>query len=113
MSVEDELVAAQVEAEKWKTRAIEGAQEWKRAWLASPVLKTFVNFKHGIVGDVLFALQEGEISRGKAAEALAEIAHGATSVRLPKYRGIFGEDENPCDVVESLRARIRELEGVK
>jgi hypothetical protein len=85
-----------------------------QVWLDSPAFQTFVDLKHGIVGDVLCALQEGEISRGKAAECLAEIAHGATEVRLPRYRGYFAEDETPvekCERLEAINAQLVEALG--
>ncbi len=52
-------------------------QERLKAYTQKPTFGTFVDLKHGVVGDILQALQDGEISRGKACEALAEIAHGA------------------------------------
>jgi len=104
----DELLAAALrEADK---RAEELQRELLRKHFDQPDFKTFVDLKYGIVGDILFCLQEGEISRGKAAEALAEIAHGATTVDLPKYEGYFEESETPverCKAVEQERDQLR------
>lgn len=111
-----ELERELAEARESNTKLLLVAQEWKRNWLKSPVFQTFVDLKHGIVGDVLCALQEGEISRSKAAECLAEIAHGATEVRLPRYRGYFAEDETPvekCERLEAINKQLVEaLEGI-
>lgn len=100
---EAELAEQGAEIEKFKSQAVERAKRSFNEWYKSPAFKTFVDLKYGVVGKVLFALQEGEITRVRAAECLAEIAHGATEVSIPEYRGVFAEDENPADVVAELR----------
>lgn len=66
---------------------------------SQPDFVTFVNLKHGIVGTILAALQDGQISRGKAAEALAEVAHGVEP-RLPDdLPDPVSEDVVPSDVL--------------
>lgn len=92
-----------------KQSAIDAASEWKRDYLSSPVPRTAAELKHGPAGLVLYALQDGEISRGKAAEALAELMHGATEVRLPPAEGYFAEDDIPLEICKSQQATIRAL----
>jgi|SRR5579872_235895 len=65
-------------------------------WQQHPAFETFCELKYGIVGQVLSCLQDGQISSGRAAECLAEIAHGAKEVRLP----------NQFDDPEHLEARV-------
>lgn len=75
-------------------------------WLKTFGHKVYCNLKHGDVGFVLSLLQEGEISRGKAAEAIAELLVG-NEPRLPLLIGnTFGEDEFAAETVTNLRAEL-------
>jgi len=81
-------------------------------WLASDGFKIFCELKHGPVGNVLTLLQDGRISRGKAAEAIAELLKGQKP-RLPDPApAAFADDEIPSDVVCRLQdalVKIRDL----
>lgn len=75
-------------------------------WLKTFGHKVYGNLKHGEVGFVLSLLQEGEISRGKAAEAIAELLVGNEPL-LPVLQGnTFGDDEFPAETVARLRADL-------
>jgi hypothetical protein len=108
-----DLRAAKEKAERELAEAkasfSESLKREMRQWLDSPAFKTFVDLKYGIVGDVLASLQDGEISRGRAAECLAEIAHGAAEVRIPKSQGFFGEDEFPIERVKQAESECDTL----
>ena len=83
-----------------------------KAYLSSPAMKTFADLKHSKAGTVLAMLQDGAISRGKACEVLALLAHGVDwdDIPLPVESGLqFGEDEVPADVVEALKASMRQI----
>ena len=57
-------------------------------------------------------LQEGQISRGKCAEALAELAHGIApeDVRLPAFsESMFTDDQTPAEVCAAKDAEIESL----
>jgi hypothetical protein len=78
-----------------------------RARSTKPDFGAFVELKHGIVGTILWALQNGEISRSKAAEALAEVAHGAIEVRLPDVPDAIPERVTPLELWQALKdARV-------
>jgi hypothetical protein len=84
----------------------------QRNWTDSPAFETFCTLKHGPFGRALAALQEGMISRGRAAEILAEIAHGATEIRLPvgtPQEPTLGDDESPVDALAKQQAEIERL----
>lgn len=91
------------------------SKKWQNAYACEiqtqsqkPAFSTFCDLKHGIVGDILKLLQEGQISRGKAAESLAEIAHGVTP-RIPDV----DFDPIPEDCIPSkLQAEIAAYGGV-
>jgi hypothetical protein len=100
------IAALEAERDKLQTRLGKQFKRETQKWLQSPAFDTFVDLKHGVVGKVLSALQEGEISRGRAAECLAEIAHGATEVQMPKHRGFFAEDETPVERCEKTEAQL-------
>lgn len=77
-----------------------------------PDFKTFVDLKYGIVGTILSALQDGQISRGKAAEALAEVAHGVTPQLPDNLPAPLPEDCVPSEVLrerDALRAQVAQL----
>jgi hypothetical protein len=95
---------AQLEAELAQLREIVISET--RARSKKPDFKTFVELKHGVVGDILWMLQDCQISRGKAAEALAEVAHGVEP-RLPKPEGYpIPEDVTPSQIAaENSRLR--------
>jgi hypothetical protein len=52
-------------------------------WAKVCASEVFQELKHGKYREVMFLLQQGEISIGKAAEAIAELAHGVKPL-LPK-----------------------------
>jgi hypothetical protein len=104
----DPSVHAEVEELRAKVKHLEGMLIHEtRQRTQKPDFQTFVELKHGIVGTILWALQNGEISRSKAAEALAEVAHGATEVRLPNVPDAIPEDVVPLE----LYRRLQELEA--
>ena len=106
MDAGDQIKALQAEVEKWKQLAQDLHYREQRKWTRSPAFSTYIELKEGPAGRVLAALQDGLISRNKAAEALAEIAHGATEVSMPEPSDIFGLDEIPAETVVKLRAQI-------
>lgn len=106
MDAGDQIKALQAEVEKWKQLAQDLHHREQRKWTRSPAFSTYIELKEGPAGRVLAALQDGLISRNKAAEALAEIAHGATEVSMPEPSDIFGLDEIPAETVVKLRAQI-------
>ena len=63
-----------------------------------PDFKTYMELKHGTAGAILWALQNGEISRGKAAEALAEWAHGVEPL-LPDLPDAIPDDVTPLNLL--------------
>lgn len=111
MDAGDQIKALQAEVEKWKQLAQDLHHREQRKWTRSPAFSTYIELKEGPAGRVLAALQDGLISRNKAAEALAEIAHGATEVSMPEPSDIFGLDEIPAETVVKLRAQIRTPHG--
>jgi hypothetical protein len=79
-------------------------------YLSSPAMKTFADLKTSKAGTVLAMLQDGAISRGKACEVLALLAHGVgwDDIPLPVESGRqFGEDEVPADVCAALKESMR------
>ena len=104
ISVEDKgLISWLLRERQWMLKTLIHETRQREA---KPDFETFVNLKHGVVGSILWALQNGEISRGRAAEALAEVAHGATDVQLPKVSDAIPEDVTPLE----LYHRVQELE---
>ena len=89
-----------------------------KAYLSSPAMKTFANLKTSKAGTVLAMLQDGAISRGKACEVLALLAHGVgwDDIPLPEEKGRqFSEDEVPanvCAAQRNLLLKIRSVAGV-
>lgn len=87
-------------------------QRANQHWLESPAFDTFVRLKHGPIGIVLTLLQEGQISRGKCAEVLAELAHGVApeDVRLPAFKeSPFIDDQTPTELCAAKDAEIARL----
>lgn len=83
-----------------------------RQWLASDGFAIFCELKHGPVGLILTMLQDGRISRGRAAEAIAELLvaeqRPLPAAALPE----FADDEIPAEVCARLRralTKIRDL----
>lgn len=77
-----------------------------KSWLKTFGFRVFCELKHGDVGIVLSLLQEGDISRGKAAEAIVELLAG-NKPPLPALNGnTFGEDDFPSETVAKLRAEL-------
>lgn len=64
---------------------------------------------YGEARRVLQLLQDGAISRVKAAEALVELAHGVTPLLPDQWLLAFAEDEIPSEVVVSLRRDLEEM----
>lgn len=83
MSYCSECAAKDAEISQLKQENARLIRAESRQWYGSPAFQTFVDLKYGVIGDVLTALRDGRITCGRAAECLAEIAHGATEVRLP------------------------------
>ena len=84
-----------------------------KEWLKTFGHKVYCELKHGDVGFVLLLLQEGEISRGKAAEAIAELLVGNKPL-LPTFDGgTFAGDETPSKVVAALKQRAEAAEAEK
>ena len=75
-----------------------------QARTSKPEWQSFLTLKYGEARAILALLQDGQISVGKACEALAELAHGV-SPRIPEPQGEPLSD----DVVPSKR--IAELEA--
>ena len=83
-----------------------------KAYLSSPAMKTFAGLKTSKAGTILSMLQDGAISRGKACEVLALLAHGVDwdDIPLPVESGRqFGEDQVPADVVAALKDSMRQI----
>ncbi len=82
-----------------------------KGWLKTFGFQVYVTLNHGEVGYVLSLLQAGDITRGKAAEAIAELLVG-NEPPLPQFVGdVFGEDDLPREAVGQLKQRIVELEA--
>jgi len=79
-----------------------------KGWLKTFGFKVFCELKHNEVGFVLSLLQCGDISRGKAAEAIAELLVGNEPPLPQLVDDVFGEDDLPREVVNTLRAALRE-----
>lgn len=80
-----------------------------KGWLKTFGFKVYRELKQGDVGFVLSLLQSGEITRSRAAEAIAELLTGAEPL-LPQFEGdVFAEDEMPRETVARLREAVREL----
>ena len=62
------------------------AEETKKNWKNVCSSEVFQELKHGKYRHVLLLLQDQQISIGKCAQAIAEIANGVEPI-LPKYRG--------------------------
>jgi len=77
--------------------------EQAKAQLDAIELRVYCDLKHGPIGEVLSMLADGCISRGKAAEAIAQIMVGRTPVLPGDHLSEFAEDENPGEVVKALR----------
>lgn len=110
-------VTNQALADRDDARAVadEAVNRSLKAWQSSPAYETFVTLKHGAVGHILRMLQGGQISRGRAAETLAELAHGISPdrVRMPEpVSPLFDEDETPAETCQRLKERLAELEAV-
>ena len=104
ISVEDKgLISWLLRERQWMLKTLIHETRQRKA---KPDFETFVTLKTGVVGSILWALQNGEISRGRAAQALAEVAHGATDVQLPKVPDAIPEDVTPLE----LYHRVQELE---
>ena len=73
-----------------------------------PDFATFCELKHGPAGAILWALQNGEISRGKAAEALAEWAHGVEP-QLPELPDAIPDDVVPLDLLRERDEARRQI----
>ena len=87
----------------------ESRDEWLKSW----GFGLFAVLKHGPIGEVLTLLQDGWISRGKAAEAMAEIMLGNTPNLPERKSSAFDDLEIPCDVVNELRRSAFELSNDK
>lgn len=77
-----------------------------KSWLKTFGFKVYAELKHGDVGFVLSLLQEGDISRGKAAEAIAELLVGGKPPLPALIGNTFGEDDFPSETVTKLRAEL-------
>lgn len=87
----------------------ESRDEWLKSW----GFGLFAVLKHGPIGEVLALLQDGWISRGKAAEAMAEIMLGNTPNLPERKSSAFDDLDIPCDVVNELRRCAFELSNDK
>jgi hypothetical protein len=104
-----ELVKRIEELEGLNAELVESSRQ---DWLKSPAFQTFIDLKHGPIGTILMLLQEGQISRGKCAEALAELAHGIApeDARLPAFsESVFTDDQTPSEVCAAKDAEITRL----
>lgn len=76
--------------------------------------EVFQELKHGKFRQVLLMLQDQQLSVGKAAESIAEIAHGCTP-RLPDWKDedtLRAKDKDELlSKLESAESRIGELEA--
>lgn len=97
------------ELETLKRTDRESRDEWLKSW----GFGLFAVLKHGPIGEVLSLLQDGWISRGKAAEAMAEIMLG-NKPNLPENKSsAFDDLDIPGDVVNTLRRCAFELSNDK
>lgn len=80
-----------------------------KGWLKTFGFKVFATLKHDEVGYVLSLLQAGDISRGKAAEAIAELLVGNEPPLPQLVDDMCGEDDLPREIVNSLRSQVAEL----
>lgn len=96
------------ELEATKSQAVKYAAHISDNWKQICESDVFQELKHGKYRGVMQLLQDGEISVGKAAQAIAEIAHGVTPV-LPDYELRDGELswKEQCD---RLRKGLRRVE---
>lgn len=115
ISHEDYEAELRAEIEELKTKNRDAFRRSTKEWLASPAFKTFADLKHSRVGQILVMLQDGQISRGRGCEALAELAHGVAvdDVRLPEACApVFGDDETPAETYSALRATFARVATV-
>ena len=74
-----------------------------KGWFKTFGFAVYAELRHGPIGAVLTLLQSGDISRGKAAEAIAELLVGGNPVLPPYIDDTFGDDDIPREVVAKLR----------
>lgn len=87
-------------------------REQMKTFAEKPNFMTFVQLKHGIVGDILHALQDGCITMGKACEALAEVAHGAEPSFAKSDLSPLADDVLPAEEIAKLTAERDGLAGL-
>jgi len=104
-----DVAALRAERDEAQQRLRAAIQERMKTFSERPDFDTFVALKHGVVGAVLQALQDGIISRGKACEALAEVAHGAEPTFKASDVEPLDEDCIPAQEVRQLRTERDEL----
>lgn len=85
------------------------ADEAMKRWLKTFGFKVFCELKQGPIWYTLLLLQEGDISRGKAAETIAELLVGNDPDLPGVVSKTFDEDEFPSETVAKLRAREEKL----
>ena len=79
-----------------------------KGWLKTFGFQVYATLKHGDVGYVLSLLQSGDISKGKAAEAIAELLVGNEPPLPQLIDDTFGEGDLPREIVATLRTVLRE-----
>lgn len=79
----------------------QGFEQWKKV-CASEV---FQELKHGKYRDILMLLQDGEISVGKAAQSIAELAGGVEPL-LPVLSPFVDDDKSWKERYEELKAVV-------
>jgi len=104
-----DVAALRTKRDEAQQRLRAAIQERMKTFSERPDFKTFVELKHGVVGAVLQALQDGIISRGKACEALAEVAHGAEPTFKASDIEPLDEDCLPAQELRKLRTERDEL----
>lgn len=87
-------------------------REQMKTFAEKPNFMTFVQLKHGVVGDILRALQDGCITMGKACEALAEVAHGAEPTFAKSDVSPLADDVLPAEEIAKLTAERDGLAGM-
>ncbi len=109
---------AELKADNWnKSKTIARlSKESMQNWFNSPAFPTYCQLKEGVAGKVLWLLQNGQITRSKAAEVLAESFHGADpSDALPEIEyHVLPDDVIPAQAYEELldaRATITTLQA--
>lgn len=110
----DRMARELEEARAASVRVLDDHQKLReQKWQQVCESEWFQNLNHyGTARTILSLLQDGEISRGKAAASLVELAHGVTPDLPDPGLPAFADDEIPSEVVASLRAELARMRPV-